>query len=99
MPGNGGACRIWLALGVQQWQPLLTAAYPVRGVVDGEDWFTIVEKAVKRLRNASWPVEEAGAVRENLRMANLNPEVIALVILQLEAMDPTDSTDNGIMFN
>jgi hypothetical protein len=68
-------------------------------MTDEEEWFDLVGKALRRLRNASWPVEEAGVVRENLRMANLNPEVIALVILQLEAMDPTDSHDNGIMFN
>ena len=56
---------------------------------EGEEWLPLILRCLSRSSETDLKIEEADSLRTELQKKGLNPGAIALVLLQLEDVDPS----------
>ena len=55
---------------------------------EAEEWSPVIERCLSRTKDSEFLLEDAYNIRKQMRQRKLNPAAIALLILQLEDVDP-----------
>ena len=60
---------------------------------EAEEWNPVIMRCLSRTRDSEFSVEDAFNIRQEMRRKGLNPAAIALLVLQLEDVDPVRKND------